>query len=374
MPSCFVVLDSKFAVWENERRLLNGGRSTMDATQLITFLSPTAPRRLRVIENILVGKRTVSTLYWGMRYHQLSWLGYEKGLTRETMNQSVAELNERGWVIVDQTNAQLTDRGAAEQRRVLQSRYQPQYLNVRLVIDVATFWQRLLLATQVVSEQSYQNNQYYPLQVSWQVKQTIKRWFSHYHNSGLQGDFQAFWQTFFTQLPSKQATFMSRLLVGHQQPGETLTQVARDFGLGESEAKLMEVDLICQLAKRVSQTDNGSVHALLSGLKAPLISESAALTLRSFMAGESLQTISQKRALKLSTVREHLLEAAIMLPKEQFNFQRVLQPKLVAQMQDRLGAVPLDEWQFKQVEDLQVEFWQFRLLEILRSKQIDDKH
>ncbi len=67
----------------------------MDAAQLIIFLSPTAPRRLRVIENILVGKRTVSTLYWGMRYHQLSWLGYEKRLTRKVMDQTVLELKNK---------------------------------------------------------------------------------------------------------------------------------------------------------------------------------------------------------------------------------------------------------------------------------------
>lgn len=346
----------------------------MDAVQLMTFLSPAAPRRLRVIENIMVGKRTVSTLYWGMRYHQLPWLGYEKGLTREDMDHAVLELKKRGWVTIEQTNAQLTDQGAAEQQRLLKSRYQPQHFNVRLVIDVATFWQRLLLATQVVSEQSYQNNQYYPLQTSWQIKQWIKRWFSRFHGNDLQTNFHQFWQRFFTQLPDAQATFISRLLVGHRRPGETLAQTARDFDLGESEAKMMEVDLICQLAQAASQTEINSIHALLAGLKTPLISDSACLTLQHFMAGESLQTISQKRSLKLSTVREHLLEAAIMLPKEQFDFQRVLQPELMTQMASRLENIPLDEWQFKQVEDLPVEFWQFRLLEILRSKQTDDKH
>ncbi|WP_252904391.1 hypothetical protein [Secundilactobacillus silagei] len=48
-----------------------------------------------MIENILVGKRTVSTLYWGMRYHQLSWLGYEKRLTRKVMDQTVLELKNK---------------------------------------------------------------------------------------------------------------------------------------------------------------------------------------------------------------------------------------------------------------------------------------
>lgn len=33
----------------------------MDEEQLIEWLSPTAARRLRVIENVLVGKRSVST-------------------------------------------------------------------------------------------------------------------------------------------------------------------------------------------------------------------------------------------------------------------------------------------------------------------------
>lgn len=346
----------------------------MDAMQLITFLSPAAPRRLRVIENILVGKRTVSTLYWGMRYQQLSWLGYEKKLSREVMDQLVAELKAKGWVTVTQTNAQLTDQGAAAQREMVQNRYQPQYFNVRLAVDIETFWQRLLLATQAVSELSYQNHHYYPLQVSWQVKQSVKHWYSRFHGADLTGQFDGFWQHFFAQLPDPQAAFMGRLLVGHQRPGETRLQVARDFGLSQAEADVMATDLICQLARAASQSTILSVNSLLAGLKQSLISTSAQQTLASFMAGESLTAISQKRSLKLSTVREHLLEAAIMLPKEQFDFQRVLKPELVAEVQHRFADTPLDEWQFKQVADLSIEFWQFRLIEILRSKQTDDQH
>lgn len=346
----------------------------METMQLIRFLSPTAPRRLRVIENILVGKRTVSTLYWGMRYHQLSWLGYDKKLSREVMNQSVRELKAKGLVAVEQTNAQLTQQGAVQQQELLQTSYQPQHLNIRLVVDVDTFWQRLLLATQVVSEQSYQNHQYYPLQTSWQVKQAVKRWFRQFYETDLQSDFYNFWQDVFTTLPSEQGSFMSRLLVGHQRPGDTLQQLSRDFQMSEAEARLMEIDLICWVAKVVSQTTTASINALLAGLTHSLVSASADQTLRSFMAGESLATISQKRSLKLSTVREHLLEAAIMLPAEQFDYQRILTPEIVTQMNGRLNGTPLDEWQFKQVEDLPIDFWQFRLLEILRSKHEDDKH
>lgn len=136
----------------------------------------------------------------------------------------------------------------------------------------------------------------------------------------------------------------------------------------------MTTDLICQLAKMVSHTKIDSFRSLLTGLSRSLISTSAQQTLHSFMAGKSLEVISHQRQLKLSTVREHLLEAAIMLPPEQFDFQRILPAQLVTQMQARLAKTPLDQWQFTQVADLSVEFWQFRLLEILRSKQTDDKH
>ncbi|MCH5461359.1 hypothetical protein HC026_02710 [Lactobacillus sp. LC28-10] len=346
----------------------------MDAKQLITFLSPKAPRRLRVIENILVGKRTVSTLYWGMRYHQLPWLGYEKKLSRQAMDQAVHELKTQGLVNVAETNAQLTVEGAKAQQQVIQNSYQPENLNIRLVIDIDTFWVRLLLATQVVSEQAYQNGQYYPLQAPWAVKQWIKQWFRHFHDADLKTTFYDFWQSFFTQLPDQQAMFMSQLLVGHERPGETLGQVAQGLSISETEARVMATDLTCQLAKTISQTQTACLNTLLAGLKRPLVSTSAQLTLNSFMAGESLETISHNRSLKLSTVREHLLEAAILLPKEQFAFQRILTPELVGQMSRRLDDTPIDDWQFKQVEDLPVEFWQFRLLEILRSKQTDDQH
>nr|WP_225426262.1 hypothetical protein [Levilactobacillus brevis] len=37
----------------------------MEPVDLLPLLSESQPRRLRVVENLLRGRRTVSTLYWG---------------------------------------------------------------------------------------------------------------------------------------------------------------------------------------------------------------------------------------------------------------------------------------------------------------------
>lgn len=345
----------------------------MDADRLITFLTDVAPRRLRVIENILIGKRSVSTLYWGLRYNKLAWLGYDKHLSRNEMEAAVKSLSDSGFVTVSDTNAQLTAAGAKYQQQILQIQYQPQALAVRLNVDVETFWQRFLLATQVVSEYSYHTKHYYPLQVPWAVKQAIKGWFKRYHEQDLSLIFHTVITQFLQQLPGNHATFFSQLLVGHLRPGETLTQLSHQFGPKTSDAQLLEIDLICQLVVFLEHQPQNSVKALLTGLIGTPLSDSNLLTLNSFNAGNTLETISHERQLKLSTVREHLLEAAIMLPLDAFAYQRILTEDLIDQLTSHFAGQPIDDWQFQQVADLKIEFWQFRLFEILRSKQTDDQ-
>ncbi|MTV81205.1 hypothetical protein GM612_00875 [Lactobacillus sp. CRM56-3] len=355
------------------KRTLMVGEETMDAAELIGYLSPTKPRRLRVIENILIGKRTVSTLYWGMRYHQLAWLGYDKQLTRQTMDGHVERLVHDGLLSVTDTNAVLTKKGAERQQVLRQTRYQPKALPVRLTVDLDTFWQRFLLATQVVSEQSYQTRKYYPLQVAWPVKQMIKKWYQQFYSADLSAEFNAVLTRFLKQLAVREATFFSRLLVGHDRPGETLLQLAQQNGLSSSEAHLMLTDLACQFVHFLRAQSDSSVKALLAGLSRQPISESALNTLNRFQAGQALEEIGHQRRLKVSTVKEHLLEAAIMLPVDQFPYEKLLTPQLQNELSDQFATQNLDDWQFNQLSNTQVAFWQFRLFEILRSKQTDDQ-
>lgn len=346
----------------------------MDEEQLMGWLSPATDRRLRVIENVLVGKRSVSTLYWGMRYQRLDWLGYNRQVTRQEMDQATASLVKQQLITVTDNQARLTQTGQAAQKTFLATRYQPQAFTTRLTVDVATFWQRLLLAVQVVSEASYQERHYYPLQMPWTVKRFIKRWYQRYRATNLSTEFQTTLKQFLAEQDDQLAVIFSQSLSGHAQPGTTIMQLTRLTGRTAAELMQIRVDLTCLFVQWLQQSTtetSPALVALLAELEQSPVSQSAQETLLAFNQGVQLTVISQKRRLKLSTVREHLLEAAIFLPVAAVDYQRAL-GGLIETLTDRFEGQALDDWQYDQVSDLKLEFWQFRLFEILRSKATND--
>lgn len=347
----------------------------MDEEQLMEWLSATSPRRIRVIENVLVGKRSVSTLYWGMRYQRLDWLGYDRQVTRQEMDRAVASLVDQQFVTVADNQATLTAAGQAAKAKLLTTRYQPRAFATRLTVDVATFWQRLLLAVQVVSEASYHERHYYPLQMPWAIKQFIKRWYQRFRTSDLSTTFQTTLEQFLAEQDDQLAVIFSQSLSGHQQPGTTLAQLTRLTGRTTAELMRIRVDLTCLLVQWLQQSTSErlpAINALLVGLEQSPVSQSAQETLSAFNQGRSLTAISEARRLKPSTVREHLLEAAIFLPITAVDYQRALPGKLMATLTTRFEGQALDDWQYDQISDLKLEFWQFRLFEILRSKETND--
>ncbi|WP_054659561.1 hypothetical protein [Secundilactobacillus kimchicus] len=56
---------------------------------------------------------------------------------------------------------------------------------------------------------------------------------------------------------------------------------------------------------------------------------------------------------------------------QQFPYAKLLPNDLQRAFAQRLTG-SIDDWAFDQVSDLKIEFWQFRLYEIMRSKLSDD--
>ncbi|MDF9445743.1 helix-turn-helix domain-containing protein, partial [Limosilactobacillus mucosae] len=107
---------------------------------------------------------------------------------------------------------------------------------------------------------------------------------------------------------------------------------------------------------------------------------SAAVTLQMFEQGMSIDRISQKRRLKLGTIREHILEAAIFMPRL-IDLKRLIDPKQVRQLTERYHGVPAD-WTFMPpvAEPLTVAdkaqneqaFFEYRLFQIIKGGQNDE--
>lgn len=342
----------------------------MEPADLLQLLSDQQARRLRVIENLLRGRRTVSTLYWGLRYDLLYLLDLNKHLPRGGLDAVAHTVVANGWAqwgSDEQPQLRLTSAGvhARDQRPY----YQPGDVTAWPLLDLNVARQRLLLAIQVTSEYAHQTNRYYPLAVDQATRQTVRRWFYQVRDPALPAQVAAALTATLATLPPTVAAVTTAGLTGYQQPGQTTQQLADQFAITSWEAYLMHVTAVVAVAQAARDP-----HHVLAPLLAPTwqspVTRSAQATLATVMTGTPLDRVAAERHIKPSTVREHLLEAAIMLPPTALPYDRLIP---AAARQALLTALPqaIDEWEYTALPaELQerYDFFTFRLLAIWQHK------
>lgn len=344
----------------------------MDEFRLLSLLSAEQPRRQRVIENVLKGRRTVSTLFWGMRYGILDWLGYEKRLSRQYYDGLFHQLLAEEKLASANQQFVLTAVGQSRLTELAPMHYQPRFLGVGRQFDGHRFKERLLLMIQVVSEFSYGNRRYYPLQVSQDNLQFVRSWFRWFKQNNYTVEaFQSELETYLSHLGDDQlALMLAQRFVGHDTVGETTEQLALQLERPASQIAEIQDDLMLGMIPVIQANEASVLYPILSGLVINPLSESAYQTLTEIKRGLTFDQIIRARRLKESTVREHMLEAAILLPIEDVPYDRLLNEETQASLNKIFESQALDDWDFERAHSKMpaLSFFEFRLYQILRSK------
>lgn len=341
---------------------------------VLLLFSPT-PRRAKGLFNVLRGRRTVSTLFAGLTAGCLELLDSWHGVPLEDFMAATAVLEENGQLVSTATGCwQLTPAGEQRQAKLRQTLYLPQAFQAFQTTDVRRFMAVSQLALQVVSELVHHDRHYYPVTTDPGIQVQVKRWLRQQPKSELGGQVHAALTAFLTSLsvPDLPTVFVQGL-TGYQEPGLTNEQLAEQLGRQPLETGLMRTDAICQWINWLQQHQTTDpLWNLLAPLKqSSAISKSAWQTYQAFVKTNQLATIAQTRRLKLSTVREHLLEVAIWLP--QFPFESVLSSTLMQQLTTIFVNRPdIANWSFQdaQVAMPTLDFFEFRLFQIMRCHHV----
>lgn len=338
---------------------------------LLQLLGPT-PRRLRVIENILRGRRSEATLFWAYNYHILGALGAQRQLTRGQWERIIRQWEQRGWVQQEAQQAWLTSAGVDHLANWQREHYQSQFGAWSWVTNVDQYAQRLLLALQVISEFNHQHAHYVPVNLNEFEMQRVKQWLRTLSTTDLQ-----LIETQITTLVAKLASYDERLailwtyqLIGYHLVGWTKRQAAAELAVTLPEVNLMLRDTWLFMATGIAQ-QGGPLAGLMSDLiNGQPITRSAAKTLQAYHQGLTMEQISQRRHLKLSTVREHLLEVAILMPDQLQG--AMLIPAAVLAVLEQYSEQPAVAWEYDAkrfpVETTEA-FFYFRLYQIMRCHQ-----
>ncbi|WP_223877167.1 helix-turn-helix domain-containing protein [Lactiplantibacillus pingfangensis] len=337
--------------------------------EYLLLLFTTAPRRPKALFNVLRGKRTVSTLFAGLTTDSLSLLGSCHGIPLVSFERATEQLVSDGWLKTTQPGyLQLTIAGAAAQQRLKDTLYLPTAWENYQAADVRQFTAASQLALQVVSEAVHQQRRYYPIttdrHIQWQVKQWFRQWQSPTLGQQIQQELTAFLQTQTTEL----ATVFSGSLTGFNFPGQTEQQLATQLDRQPLEIVVMRKDLSCHWVAWLKQQPTTPLAALLRPLlKVTPVSSSAWQTYQDYRASQNLTLVAQRRKLKLSTVREHLLEVAILWPE--FPAAELLTPIRIQQLTGLFSENPrIETWRFDTVQAAfpEIDFFWFRLYQIMR--------
>ncbi|MCY9806812.1 helix-turn-helix domain-containing protein [Lentilactobacillus senioris] len=322
----------------------------MSPDLVLLFTNSTEYRRPKVFENILNGKKTVSNLFWGLQYGLLPELGMLHGQNVIVTETTISALLAKGLIVSDETGAiKLTEAGTSKQKRLIQL-MPPLAGDTTRSVNVMQFRDRFLLAAQVTSEYSYHNSKYYPLNIPLFDSFIVKRWFQT-TKAELPNTLLTPLTGYLSELETQWADIFTRSLVGHQVGGQTYQQLGLELQVDPEIIELVTLHLYANFAYYLVSRSQQTLLPLVADLFGDNWTSSAQKTYQLFINQQlTVDQIAQRRSIKLSTVREHLLESAIWLPIDRFPYQQFL----VTRSQP--------------ITNKEMAFFNFRLSQIYRSK------
>lgn len=306
------------------------------------------PRRMAVLRNTVKNRRTVATLFWAQAYNLFSWLGAAPKLEQNDFDHWFEQMRQAGMIQIADQMAWLTPAGLAEKEKFKKTRYQPHFGQWSWVTRVDQIAPRVLLASQAISEYAYQQKRYIPLNLSPGELYRVRRWFYH-HTVKITDQWSREIQLIAATL-AKTDQRLAQLLVfslpGHLTPGWTLNQAAQALTVSVDETKVMERDVWLAVALMAQANPQSLMFELIGDrLHQSPISNSARQTLSLFQQGMSLAEISYRRHLKIGTIREHLLEAAIFVPS-QIDVSRLISVQHMLKLKQIYHGQPIS-WEFQ---------------------------
>jgi len=339
---------------------------------LLNLFSETQPRRSRIIYCVLKNEMTVSAEYWALRYDLLCYTRVMPDLDRSEFEKKMHRLTTKGLLIeVEDGVYRLSENGVLARTQYQEEHYRLRHPEVFVYYQVANFAQVMQLANQVVSEWSYGNKVYYPMQLEQQLMAFVKRWFQQQNKETLVDEWTQVITDFLDTLPDEEADRFVATWSGHETVGLANHQLSLPESWDDWDGIMWQRDIYAALLKYLEDKSDTPLNELVQStvaLSGPLTKVQKSLA--GIQSGVPTEIIAQKQHLKIGTVREHFLTAAIWLPMNAFPYERFLTDDIKTYLSQKLTG-SMDKWRFTTVRQSgdPYEFLLFRLYQIWLTKQ-----
>lgn len=261
------------------------------------------------VYHVLVGKQNHQT--WSdVHFFQLqSYYRFITDKEEQLFKMLVSYAQNRNWIIEQDQLVYVTKKG---EEILTQYSYQSvAHRDGRIIITMERYWAFLHLLVQTVSHLLHQRKPFYPIIRDLLIQKEVKTWIAKFglHN----GVHQLFHdlQTILEQFPESIAMTMVQRLSGADRIALTLEQLARQTNKTVWEMKWEWEATLSKLYEIIEQGKYPSLPKLPHKSEY-LMSNSAKKTYQLLRSNKSLEEISTRRNLKITTIMDHVVEIALL--------------------------------------------------------------
>ncbi|GCF74035.1 recombinase RecQ [Bacillus cereus] len=302
-------------------------------------------RTVSSIYYLLKGKRSSQTLQDGNMF-QISFLfGIYKSLNRADYDQEVAKLLQTDLVqSIDDNTYVLTTAGIMQLNKWEDEFAFPTYLHGLHYGEIGeTFWKRLSLIVQTISNIQQANAKFIPIQQDTEIMMWVKRFLTGipYTKNELAKRLWKEMDTLLQKNNSVEATIITYRLTGYERIGCTLQQLAEITKQDVFRVYFLFWGTIHFLIQEVRNKENE--FPLLVEIisypneKADLFSLSTKKTYNFWRQGRSLEEIATIRNLKVATIEDHFVEIA--LREKEFSIEMFMEKEKIEKVSKVIEAL-----------------------------------
>ncbi|WP_028783071.1 helix-turn-helix domain-containing protein [Thalassobacillus devorans] len=273
------------------------------------------------IYNLLVGKRSSQTLQDAHAYQLTDFFAIYKPLERIELFHAINQLKEEGKIFIksEDERPELTAYGNEHLGR-LSNEWEPLYFNgIRLHEKIGLFEERLYLYIQTITNMKKGNKQFLPIT----DRNDILRWVKMNYKANkthLMDHIHSIYHELYSLLSEvneEEAAVFTYRLTGAGLIGLSKQQLADMFHLPVHNVHLHIQHFLHHLYQAI-ENKPGTYPSLSIFVEeketSHLITNSAQKTYLFIKQGMDLETISERRRLKMSTIHDHVVEMALVQP------------------------------------------------------------
>ncbi|MFG6114484.1 helix-turn-helix domain-containing protein [Halobacillus sp. MO56] len=276
-------------------------------------------RTIAGIYNLLVGKRSSQTLQDAHAYQLTEFFAIYKSLKRTDLINVINQLMEDRKIIItdEDERPRLTTYGSDQLGR-LSDEWGPLYFNgINLHEKVTIFEERLYLYIQTITNMKKGNKHFLPITDRTDILNWVKLNYK-VNKTNLMDHISSIYKELYRLLSSvneKEAALFTYRLTGAGMIGLSKQQLSDMFQLPLHNVHLLMQHLLHQVYQAVEKNP-GNYPALFIFIEESennrLITNSAQKTYSLIKQGMDLETISEIRRLKMSTIHDHVVEMALV--------------------------------------------------------------